>query len=260
MKQLLTRCIGALLLVMASTGWSAEVLVTGDATLSNTYTRVNAFYDGLAGHSSSIINTEVTAGDLAGIELFWAVQPANDYTNSELTAMAGFLAGGGRIAFMGEHGSGFGEAENIRINSALSFLGSAMSIVNSQIQDSGGQTALRANGEILDHDLTAGVDSYNYAAFAPILGAPEVLMLGHNLTSVMMGFENIGAGSIFLITDQNVFDAGRLDAGDNQQMFENLLLADTGAPPPPGTTDVPLPATLWLMGLGLAVLYRRRQH
>jgi len=260
---------------------ASEILVIGGDGVGGPAipSTVNTFYNGLAGHTSTQGGNVVTTPALAGIELLWAIQPGNNYTAAEILAMSAYLSTGGRIAFMGEHGSTFGANENIRINLALAALGSAMSIQNGNIQDGGSQTALRSNGEILTHDLTAGVDSYGYAAFAPIIGAPEVLMLGHNLTSVMMGFENIGAGSIFLITDQNVFDNPiRLGLPGNQRMFENLLLADTGAPPPPQECGqqgqppcppqcgqpgqppcpTPIPSTIPLIGLGLALLGFRR--
>lgn len=61
---------------------------------------------------------------LSGVNLLWATQPSNNYTAAELNVMSNFLAGGGRIAFMGEHGgNGFSVEENNRINAAISALG-----------------------------------------------------------------------------------------------------------------------------------------
>ena len=78
-------------------------------------------------------------------------------------------------------------------------------------------------------------------------------MLGSDLSSVMMAFQNIGAGSIFLITDQNPFDAIRLGSPDNEVMFENLLSANTGA-------TVNEPGTLGLfLGAALMLGARRRR-
>ncbi len=272
MKKLLLSSVFTFFLALGGGASASEILVLGDdggCCGSSIPSNVHNFYNGLAGHTSTLGSSVVTAAALSGIELLWAVQPSNAYTPTEILAMSAYLSTGGRIAFMGEHGgSGFAVPENNLINATLAALGSAMSIQNANVQDGGSQIALRANGEILTHDLTAGVDAYHYAAFAPILGAPEILMYGHNLTSVMMGFENIGAGSIFLITDQNVFDSGRLNAGDNRRMFENLLLADTGAPPPPPQcgqpgqppcpTPIPIPSTIPLIGFGLALLGFRR--
>ena len=237
------------------------VTVWGEALSEFSLSTVNSFYDGLADHSSSIATGTLDTVDLSNSNLLWATQPADNYTGAELNAMSNYLLGGGRIAFLGEHG-GFGANQNNRINTALDFLGSTISI-NNTILDASFRSASVADGQILDHDLTAGVDFYEYAAFAPltISGTAEALMLGEEdylgNPSIMMAFQNIGPGSIFLITDQNVWDNSP-DWGDfdNARMFENLVEGETGAPPvdpvDPPTPSIPEPGTLLLLGLGLA--------
>ncbi|UUZ50807.1 hypothetical protein LP420_14775 [Massilia sp. B-10] len=111
--------------------------------------------------------------------------------------MQSFLAAGGRIAFMGEHGS-YSPAENTRINGALSALGSTISI-NNEVLDGGFRNASVGDGQILAHSLTSGVNNYQYAAFAPLTvsGSAVALMLGEETylgnASVMMAYQNIGA-------------------------------------------------------------------
>ncbi len=226
---------------------AGTVAVFGDRFNLNT---INNFYDGLADHSSSIINTLDNAS-LSNVDLLWAVQPANAYTADEISAMNAYMQNGGRIAFMGEHGS-FAPAENDRISDAISQLGGTMSIVN-QILDSGFQFATRADGQILDDPLLEGVDTYEYAAFAPInVGSGRSLMLGAALNTTMMAFENVGAGSIFLITDQNVWDRVGQAQNDNARMFENLIDGDTQNPNNP--SPVPLPAAGWMLLAGVGGL------
>lgn len=259
-KLLVSLALAASALVAAPAANAAAVVVWGERFPLST---IDNFYDSLTGVTSTIASGTLDTVDLTGVGLLWAVQPADAYTAAELTTMAGFLAGGGRIAFMGEHGS-FAPDENNRINTALSTLGATISITNNALSCDF-RTAERATGEIKDHSLTTGVDLYQYACFAQlnVSGTAQVLMTGDTGSDgdgiPMMAYQNIGPGSVFLITDQNVWDGQ--PAGwpgyDNARMFENLLLGDTGAPP---VGSVPEPATIALLGFGmLALPFARRR-
>ncbi len=256
----------SLMTVYTSLANAGVVSVFGEQLSGFSTSTINDFYNGLPGHSSTLAVGTLDTVNLTGVNLLWATQPSDAYTTGELNTMASFLSGGGRIAFLGEHGT-FAPNENNRINTALSFLGSTISI-NNVILDSGFRSASVGDGQILNHPLTNGVNTYEYAAFAPltISGTAQALMLGEESylgnPSVMMAFQNIGPGSIFLITDQNVWDNSPNWPGgfNNARLFENLLEGDTGAPPV-DNSNVPVPAALPLMASALAAfgLSRRRQ-
>lgn len=256
MKKLsLTKVFMSALLFVSATAHAGVVKVWGEQYDLNV---INNFYNGLSGHTSTISNGQLDSIDLTGVDLLWAVQPGDNYTSAELDAMSAFLGAGGRIAFMGEHGS-FAPQQNTRINTALAFLGSTIA-VNNSVLDGGFRTASVADGQIVAHPLTAGVASYHYAAFAPLLisGSAVALMYGeeefNGAPSVMMAYQNIGAGSVFMITDQNVWDEAPDWNGvyGNGQMFTNLLAAET--------IDLPEPASAALLGLGVAGLLAARRR
>ena len=235
----------ALIFGVVSTATAKVVNVWGSTQFVTT---VNNFYDGLVDHSSTIINGSLDSNDLTGVDLLWVVQPAVALTTPENAHLVTFLAGGGRIAYMAEHCT-YDPPMNANINASLTAVGSNILIACGTTQDNGFQTASKANNQILDHPLTDGVDTYEYAAFAPLSlgGSAQTLMVGKDLTSIMMGFENLGAGSIFLITDQNVlnFDG----TYDNDMMFQNLLIGITGAPPPQPVGPIePVPSmSVWAL-------------
>ncbi len=247
------------LFCMTISAQASVVGIWGEHSYGLNQSAMNTFYNSLSGTTSSILTGTLDTNDLSGTDLLWATQPVDPYTSAEISTMNAFLANGGRIAFMGEHGGGLGVNENNNITSAIASLGGHMSIVNHNLIDPGFHDATRLNGQILNHTLTAGVDKYTYAAFANILmsGPAQALMLGSNLTTTMMAYENIGPGSIFLITDQNVWDLNARLGSNNDVLFENLLLAKTGAP---GAPVVPEPATMLLFGTGMVGAFIKKRR
>jgi hypothetical protein len=244
--------------LVAASAYAGSVTVWGEALPDFNQSYISSFYTSI-GHTAVLATGQLDTVNLAGVNLLWATQPADAYTVGELSAMQTFLNGGGRIAFVGEHGT-FAPQENNRINAAVSFLGGHIAIQNLS-PDAGFRTASVADGQILASPLTAGVNTYQYACFAPLVlsGGAHALMRGEdNPAQIMMAYEVIGNGSIFLITDQNVWDnePTNWDGFDNATMFANLLTATVPGLPPIGGA-VPEPSAYGMIGtcalVGLAL-------
>lgn len=248
--------IATLAFTLAGTASAGTVLVKSDQFPA---TSVNNFYNSYGGNHSTITTQAVSSINFAGVDLFWSIQPRNGYSAADLLAMSNYLAGGGRIAFMGEHGA-FTPTQNNNINTALMALGATM-VIRNTVLDGGYQTASKANGQIFDTPIMAGVNSLEYAAFAPITlwGSAQALVEGKDLSSVLMAYQGIGAGGIFVVTDQNIWDnSATLWANhDNETLLSRMVSGQVTAP-------VPEPATWAMMIAGFGAvgyaLRRRRKR
>lgn len=247
---MLRRCCGAscaaflVLVAMALPASSTDVVVFDEAAYGGP---IGAFYSGSFGGppASAAYVSEVTAQSLAGAQLFWAL-PADDFTPDEIEAMASFLAGGGRIAFLGEW-YGFAGPRDASINGAVAALGGHIEIATTYADSGYPHYALRSNGRIVEDAFTAGVDSVVYGLFSPLgLGGSAVaLIFGEDGTSVLLAYEPVGAGLLVVMADQNPWDLDPYSAGtDTRVLFTNLLTA-------------PEPAHASVVALGALLLFHR---
>ena len=183
------RCLVVLALLAVvlpgAPAWSVDVVVFDEDSYGGP---IGGFYSGLYGGppTTAAYVTEVTDASLAGSRLLWAL-PANDFTTEELDAMAAFLAGGGRIGFLGEW-YGFATARDVSITGAVASLGGHMSIATYFADGSYPFYAYRADGRIADDPFTDGVSSFVYGAFSPLAVAEPAkpLVFGQDGVSVLL--------------------------------------------------------------------------
>jgi hypothetical protein len=154
---------------------------------------INNFFNSIAGVSSSLFSGIITPATLSGKNLFFELLPNDDFTAGELSAMNGFVAGGGSIFFMGENNFFF--SSNTRINVALTSLASGMSILNTTF-DNGFHTA--SGAQITPDPYTAGVTTFTYAAPSATAGG-TVLVRGTGNTPFVT-YVNVPEPSSALLT------------------------------------------------------------
>ncbi len=153
-------------------GSGTSVLVLQNDLISSYDSRVDAFYDGQAGVSSTLFSGTVTGAALAGVDLFVSVLP-DAFSLAEIDALDAFLIGGGTAFFMGENSEITFTARNDAINAALAGLGSGMQILPNSSFDGGAHTA--TGGQIHADPLTSGVTSLTYASPSQISGGTTLL-------------------------------------------------------------------------------------
>jgi hypothetical protein len=151
-------------------GSSVVVLQNNLSGGDNTSSFINTYYSGLSGVTSTLYNGTVTSALLSGKNLFVAPMPDDAFTAGEISALSGFLAGGGSVFFLGEWSS-FNAARTGYINDALAGLGSALSISLAAI-DLGYHTA--TGSQIAVDPFTAGVTSFTYAATSQVNGGTSL--------------------------------------------------------------------------------------
>jgi hypothetical protein len=147
---------------------------------------IHNFYNTQGGVSSSLVVAGTTINDalLTGVDLYISMLPSDDFTTPELNALSAYLSGGGSVFFMGElEGS---DLPNIRINSALTFLGSSMSILDASL-DLGFTTTSNIDSD----PLNAGVSSFTFAASSAAVGGTSLIHSTNNTT--IIAYEDVAA-------------------------------------------------------------------
>jgi hypothetical protein len=145
-------------------GTTVRVLDFTDAgygSAGNTDTEVNNFYNSLAGKTSTLVSGTVTAATLAGANLFVVPLPDDNFSAGEVTAILGFLNGGGTLFLLGENNNVVFNTPNGAINQLLNDLGSTMDLV---------PAALSGPGTFAVDPFTAGLTDLRFIAGSQITG------------------------------------------------------------------------------------------
>lgn len=158
--------------------------------VSTTFNGLDAYYDGLPGVTSTNVTpaTPIDATLLAGVDLFLASFPADDYSVSELDAMQSFLSGGGTLFFLADQS--FFATRNASINAALTALGSGMQIENGTTQN-----VPTVTNDIDNDLLTQAVASITYQNASFVTGGTSLIRIGSgtNQGRTLVAYESMNA-------------------------------------------------------------------
>lgn len=130
----------------------------------------HAYFNSLAGVSSTLVSGQLVAGHLIGADLLIAAIPSAPFMQPARLAIADFLNDGGTVFLLGEADGttfNFGPQTNSYINSLASALGSDLSLVDALLDTS---TLIATGAQIASHPLTVGVTSYTYGATSQVVG------------------------------------------------------------------------------------------
>jgi len=129
---------------------------------------------------------------LSGANLFISMLPATDFSPEELTVLASF---GGDILFIGDTSLSPTDTSDYaaitaRINSALSGLGSSMSLLGIPVDPNGPRVA--RGGRIAEDPYTLGITSFSYFTPGEIsVGTGKALFFGRG-GQPFVGYEVVG--------------------------------------------------------------------
>ena len=150
-------------------GSSTTAMVQEGSGVEESANAINDLYNSLVGVSSSVISESSTIDSslLSGVDFYISMGPNVDFTTTELNVLKGFLAGGGSIFLMGENVTA---SSNTGINSALTFLGSNINIVNDAL-DPGWNITTNIDTDPFNTD----VSSFTFADASEVTGGTSLI-------------------------------------------------------------------------------------
>jgi hypothetical protein len=137
-------------------------------------------------------------------------------------ALARYVKEGGTIIVIGEHeGEGWSQA-NEALNQFLGYIGSELSLDDDSL-DEGAYTTFN----IEPSPLTSGVTDlgYDWITSVSVSGPATPLVLTEDGSSVLVGAQNIGSGTVVVSGDSNIFSDNNLgfyEYNDNGQFVRDL--------------------------------------
>ena len=181
--------------------FAQNLLGSGDTASIYRYSIVNTYpnpplgeqlatvYNGMAGVTATNFDAGITATALNGADLLVVLGRSNAFTAAEATLVKDFLTAGGNVLLAGESAN-IGTGANAHINNLLIAIGSQMRIVNGSI-DAGDRFANANEGEVLAHDLTAGITSFGYGFTSTVTGGTGLFLT--DTDQVFVAAENFAA-------------------------------------------------------------------
>lgn len=246
MKQLLIRLSQLLVVLTLSTqmAWAVPILVRNGTTASGEggygsvgWSTITGMVDAASGNQVTVAGNFSNNAQVQAAGALWvntgALNGSTNLSAGELANVVQFINSGKRVVLFGENTSWTSWNNNI-----LSTVG------GTQFGSVGGSVST-----VLAHPLTAGVNQINVPAGASA-AAGGTALFNQNVATLW------GAGNVLTFLDSNTLQDTYIGNNDNTQFGQNLANWIAA-----GSTSVPEPSTLGLLGiglLGLGVMRRKR--
>lgn len=140
-------------------------VVAHELSSSSIGNKINNYYNSIPGLSSNYYDSFTLTSDfLLGVDLFITGLFQGELSSDELITLDNFVDSGGSVLFMGDY-----NYQETGINSALSYIGSGMSLYN-PISDTG--TNITTN--IAVDPFTSGISEFTYGATYGVSGGTSL--------------------------------------------------------------------------------------
>lgn len=220
------------------TYWAGALSTWGVTLVQRTHSVETLPYNGAITYGNSG-NTQ----DLSNYRVFVIVEPNILYTAAEKTALVNFVADGGALVIVGNHGGSDRNSDgsdppdvlnDLFTNNGvasnpfgISLNGNSVSVTSSQVNNTGTDPIINGpGGTVGSVDLAVGSTLTISTAANSTVRSAAWTSATHTNTNVIAAYARYGAGRVFVVGDSSIPDDGTGDPNDS--LFDGWNTVDNG--------------------------------